>query len=196
MGRPLMNNFSLMFLAGRTIENAVKDAIRQRYSVIATGSILTASGGPRLENAGNGVVLADMQLYCGVRAGWVEVKSKSQAMHFRKWDRREHGIDRDKALQYWKLQQDTGQTVYLLICEAETGDILMQSLATLFSQGNFRKGFDTSSHKWMINWDRRMFARVGAFSVPTDDLRMISVQIDWDEFETFVTQPILIEDYQ
>ncbi len=148
-----MSDFALMFLAGRTIENAIKDAIRERYSIVMTGNILSVNGGPRLEDSGGGIVLADMQLYRGVRAGWVEVKSKSQAMHFRKWDRREHGIDRDKAVQYWKLQRETGQTVYLLICEAETGDILMQSLATLFSHGNFRKGFDTRSHKWMINCD-------------------------------------------
>ena len=104
-------------------------------------------------------------------------------MFYRNWNRHEHGIDRDKMREYWRLQSQTGQTVHLLICEAESGDVLMQSLTTLGSQGNYRKGRDNRSGKWMINWDRGVFA-VGTFSVPADDLRNIAVVIAWDEFET------------
>ena len=189
-----MTDFALSYLAGRTIEHAVKDAIRARYSVVMTANISSANGGPRMEDAQNGVVLADLQLYRGVRAGWVEVKSKSRSMFYRNWNRHEHGIDRDKMREYWRLQSETGQTVYLLICEAESGDVLMQSLSTLGSQGNYRKGRDSRSGKWMINWDRGIFARVGTFAIPADDMRNISVVIDWDEFETFLTQPMLLGD--
>lgn len=189
-----MSDFTLSYLAGRTIEHAVKDAIRARYSVVMTANILSANGGPRMENSQDGITLADLQLYRGVRAGWVEVKSKARSNFYRNWNRHEHGIDRDKMRQYWRLQVETQQTVYLLICEAESGDVLMQSLSTLGSQGNYRKGRDSRSGKWMINWDRGIFAKVGSFSIPADDMRNISVEIDWDEFETFVTQPMLLED--
>ena len=195
MGSTSVSELKLSLLAGRTIEQAVKDAIKERYSVVMTGNIETAAPhGPRLEDATNGVVLADMQLYKGVRAGWVEVKSKSSVMYFRKKDRYEHGIDLDKLNQYWRLQNDTGQPVYLLICELSSGAVLMQSLSTLGSQGKPRKGCNTSDRKEMISFIRDAFAVVGAISVPTEDLRKMSVVINWEVFETFVTQPRLLED--
>ena len=190
-----MSNFDLSILAGRTIEHAVKDAIKERYSVVMTGSIETVTArGPRMEDAGNGVVLADMQLYKGVRAGWVEVKGKTRPNYYRRLDRLEHGIDLDKQNQYWRLQNTTGQPVYLLICEVNSGALLMQSLSTLGSQGKPRIGHNTKDNKDIINWFRDAFAIVGGISVPAGDLRKLSVVINWEVFETFVTQPRLLDD--
>lgn len=186
--RTMEQNFDLTLLAGRTLEHAIKDAIKQRYSVVATGNVVMANGhGPRMENNGAGVVLADLQLYRGVRAGWVEVKSKSRCNVYRNWNRPEHGIDQHKLNHYRQLQADTGQTVYLLICEANTGDVLMQSIDTLMSVGNVRYGGG------FANWDRQAFAVVGKMNIPVDDLRRLSVDLDWATFETFVTQPLLLE---
>ena len=187
-----MNNFDIMLLAGRTFEHVVKDAIRQRYPVVATGSIVTGNGyGPRLEDAGAGIVLADLQLYRGVRAGWIEVKSKSRIMEFRNWNnRQEHGINQEALNQYRRLQSDSGQPVYLTICEVITRRILMQSIDTLMSVGRVRYGGG------LANWDRSAFAKVGELLIPADDMRQMSARIDWDSFETFVTQPLLLEDFQ
>jgi len=187
-----MNNFDIMLLAGRTFEHAVKDAIRQRYAVVATGSIATGNGhGPRLEDDGTGVVLADLQLYRGVRAGWVEVKSKSTFNVFRNWsNRQEHGINEGALAQYQQLQTDTMQPVYLAICEISTRSILMQSIDTLMSIGHIRRGGG------LANWDRAAFAKVGELMIPADDMRQMNARIDWDIFETFVTQPLLLEDYR
>ncbi len=185
------DKFGLLLLVGRTIEQAVKDAIKERYSVVMTGSIASAGQhGPRMEDAGAGVVLADMQLYRGPRAGWVEVKSKTNSNLYRRFGIEEHGIDRSKAVEYWKLQKETGLPVYLLICEYKTGDVLMQDFDTLKQPKFFRKSPDGK----MINWDRGIFARVGEFVIPAYDLRRLVVTIDWAQFETFCTQPILIEE--
>ena len=60
-------------------------------------------------------------------------------MFYRNWNRHEHGIDRDKMREYWRLQSQTGQTVHLLICEAESGDVLMQSLTTLAARATIAR---------------------------------------------------------
>ncbi len=186
----MQGDFDLTLLAGRTLEHAVKDAIKQRYSVVATGNLATGNGhGPRMEDAGRGVTLADLQLYRGVRAGWVEVKSKSRCNVYRNWNRAEHGIDQRKLSEYRQLQLETGQIVYLLICEASTGAVLMQSIDTLMSVGQVRYGGG------FANWDRQTFATVGKITIPVDDLRRVSVALDWNVFETFVTQPLLLEDF-
>jgi hypothetical protein len=191
----MRSDFALNLLVGRTIEQAVKDAVRERYSVVDTGAIATAgAGGPRMEDAGNGVVLADLQLYRGPRAGWLEIKSKSKANHYRRFDIQEHGIDYRKAVEYYRLQRETAQPVYLLICELAGGEMLMQALDTLIQPKFYRKQIDPQTGILMINWDRGMFAKVGAFAVPGDDLRRVSVQIDWAQFETFLTQPMLLEE--
>ena len=97
-------------------------------------------------------------------------------------------------MEYWRLQKQTGLPVYLLICEYRTGDVLMQNFDTLMQPKFFRKGRDSNTGKLMINWDRGMFAKVGEFVIPADDLRRLVVIIDWAQFETFCTQPILIEE--
>lgn len=188
-----MNDFTLNFLAGRTIEHAVKDAIKQRYTVVMTANLRGDNGhGPRTEDAEMGTVLADLQLYRGVRAGWVEVKGKSAPMHYRNWGRYEHGIDASKWREYVKLQKETAQPVYLLICEVNSAELLMQSLNTLWTAGGYRPG--AFGGKQLINFDRSAFALVGTLYLPVDDLRQLSVSIDWGSFESFVTQPMLIED--
>ena len=186
------NEFALNLLAGRTVECAVKDALRTRYGVIATGSIATGNrNGPRMENNGAGVVLADLQLQRGARAGWVEIKAKSASNHYYTWQRDEHGIDAAKHADYCRLQAESERPVYLLICEFSTGDLLMQSLPTLRSTGRPRVG--NLYNRQMINWDRSAFVRIGSLAIPGEDLRRLSITIDWPIFETFITQPMLIE---
>lgn len=188
-----MSDFTLFFLAGRTIEHAVKDAIKQRYSVVMTANLRSENGhGPRAEDADAGIVLADLQLFRGARAGWIEVKGKSAPVLYRRWGRYEHGIDLVKWREYVRLQKESRQTVYLLVCEAQSADLLMQSLDTLWSAGSPRYG--EFNGKKLINFDRSAFAHVGTMSLPVDDLRQLSVSIDWPVFESFVTQPMLIED--
>jgi hypothetical protein len=197
MGNAIMNDEGLYLLAGRTIEHAVKDQIKQRYPVVMTSNIETGQAhGPRLDGM-SGATLADLQLYRGVRAGWVEVKAKTRSNWWFSWKRYEHGIDRAKWDHYWQLQSDTAQTVYLMVCEAGS-DILMQSLSTLQSQGTPRPGFWGSgdTRRPCINFDRDAFAKVGMLNIPADDLRQVTVRIDWDRFETFCTQPMLIEEEQ
>ena len=104
----------------------------------------------------------------------------------------EHGIDRDKWREYVKLGKETQQTVYLLICELQGAVLLMQSLNTLLSSGTPRLG--KYEGKTLISFDRSAFARVGTIDIPADDLRQMRVSIEWDKFESFVTQPMLIEE--
>ena len=193
MGSSALSEFYLTLLAGRTIEHAVKDAIKQRYAVLMTANMPAVGGaGPRMENSGAGITLADMQLYGGVRSGWVEVKAKSRPLTFYTWGREEHGIDFDKLKHYEHLQVTTRQTIYLLVCEVANHTILMQSLDTLKSVGKPRVG--SYNGKQMINWDRSSFVVVGELCVPAEDLRNVGVTIHWPTFETFVTQPLLLDD--
>lgn len=188
-----MSDYTLFFLAGRTIEHAVKDAIKQRYGVVMTANICGENGhGPRAEDASIGIVLADLQLFRGARSGWIEVKGKSAPVLYRRFGRYEHGIDLAKWREYVRLQKESKQTVYLLICETQSAELLMQSLNTLWSAGSPRRG--ELNGKPMINFSRTAFALVGHMSVPFDDLRRLSVSIDWEAFESFVTQPMLIEE--
>lgn len=190
----MSSDFALSLLVGQTTEQAIKDQIKRRYSVVMTAQIANgANGGPRMENDGKGVVLADMQLYGGVRRGWVEIKAKSGPNFRRDRNRQEHGVDLSKWREYIKLQNETKQAVYLVICEIN-GDLLMQDLSTLSSQGKPRKGIWSGADKReSINFDRRTFARIGNCTVPAGDLRRLTIEIDWQKFETFCTQPMLIE---
>jgi hypothetical protein len=189
-----VSNFDENILLGRTIENAVKDALKQRYSVMMVSNIETDGRyGPQMESSTGGVTLADLQLHGGVRRGWVEVKYKSKAQWFRNWQRAEHGIDLQKWNQYMQLQAETEMPVYLMICQLDTKEILMQSCNTLQGSKDERV-YNGSNHPSMINWPISMFAKVGRMSIPLMDIRRVSIEIDWWIFEQFVTQPLLYEE--
>jgi len=188
----------LSAVAGRTIEQIVARQIQERYAVVLTANIETSGRhGPRLEggNVTTAITsLADFQFY-GKRHGWMEVKAKSRANHWRIRDRDEHGIDANKFEEYCRLQVETGLPVYLLICEYATGTLLMADVNTLRTSGVARADTWPGNGKRAIHFDRRAFSLVGTFSAPNDDLTRLSIAWDWDALNSFLSQMELFSDY-
>ena len=176
-------------LAGRVIEQRIAKQIQERYAVVLTANIATdGQHGPRMEGDGHQVTLADMQIY-GERHGWLEVKAKSHAMDYHRWKRQEHGIDEPKFQDYLLLQRKTGMPVYLLICQIDCGELLMADLSTLRSCGHPRTGpWRTGEPGKSINWDRRVFAKVGTINIPNEDLTRMAITFDWLAVSGFLSQ--------
>lgn len=179
----------LSAIAGRTIEQIIARQIQARYAVVLTANIETnGQHGPRLEGGGNPVTtLADFQFY-GERHGWVEVKAKSRANFWRVRQRAEHGVDADKFQEYCRLQQTTGMPVYILICEYDTGVLLMADVTTMRSSGAARSDVWPGNGKRAVHFDRRVFSQVGTFSAPNDDLTRLTIEWDWNKLESFMSQ--------
>lgn len=166
---------TLNAIAGFTIEQQILESLQSIYSVIPTANIRTdGKHGPRLEGDGQHITLADGQIF-GERRGFVEIKAKTTASYFRNWSRWEHGIDKDKFVEYCELQAKTKMPVYIILCEVSTGSILMSDLDTLKSSGRPRFG-TWPDMKESINFDRKVFHSVGRFTVENGDLRKIRVE--------------------
>ena len=148
-----------------------------------------SNAAPAIDLDGERNVLTDMQIY-GKRYGWLEVKAKSHANLYRNWDRLEHGIDHRVWMNYLRLQDASRMPVYIVIFELDTQIVIMRDAHTLRSAGKPRNG--SSYGKPMINFDRDLFATVGAFTVEHEDMRTLTVTIDWENFETFMSQQQLI----
>lgn len=178
---------------GRQVEQKVAESLRQMYRVIVLGDLPARDGlGPRLSGDGETIVLADLQIF-GPRHGWLEVKYKTKANFFRQRDCLEHGIDSDKWLQYQKLQAETRLPFYLLICEGETGELLMQEMNTLRSTHRFRQGEWPNNGKPSMNWDRRVFEKVGTFDIPNRTPKAMRIRWDWETLNGFLSQLALYE---
>ncbi len=179
--------------AGFTIEQKVLEELQSVYRVIPTANIRTDGWlGPGLDSKEGHTTLADAMIFPkrpGDRQGWIEIKAKSKCNRFHNWQRDEHGIDAEKFREYCKLQSETGMPVYLLFCELETGDMLMASLDTLRSNaGRPRIGVWPDNGKQSLNWDRKVFEKVGTFKVSNGDLRRIVIVWDRKALGSFLSQ--------
>jgi hypothetical protein len=179
--------------AGFTVEQVILESLQCVYRVIPTANIRTnGRRGPGLDSKEDHTTLADAMIFptrTGDRHGWIEIKAKSRCNRFHNLERDEHGIDAEKFREYCKLQVETGMTVYLLFCELETGDMLMADLDTLRScSGRPRIGVWPDNGKRSVNWDRKVFAKVGMFKVENGDLRKSAVVWDRKILASFLSQ--------
>lgn len=184
-----MTDFTLSLLAGRTFEHALRDALAPRYGIVRTGDLPSTHRGPAIDLDGERNVLTDMQIF-GKRYGWLEVKAKTKANLRLDWNRLEHGIDKYVWESYQRLQYASRMPVYIAIFELDTQSLLMRDINTLLSTKAWR--FGKSYGKDIINFARDSFVDVGAFTVEHEDMRTLTVTIDWENFETFMSQQQLI----
>lgn len=111
-----------------------------------------------------GLVIPDLDVSRAGQRYWIEVKVKAKPLHYRKFDRLEHGISRRHYEAYKRVQRESGSPVWIAVYEEDTGAALIQSLDWLaisgFRDGPMKKG--GASTEWMINFPR------GAFDVFPD----------------------------
>lgn len=181
------------FLVGRTVEAAIGKSLRQQYSVIPLGNLPGNNGhGPRaMDDSEKGVSLPDFDLAGPHYVGFADVKWKSSIMHYRTWDRDEHGINLTHYEQYLDIEKRFMRRVGLFIAELSTGLILAATLTDLRSFGMERRGYWTDG-KPNINWDRKAFAQVGAFEIPNFVLTEMTIQWDWPAM-TLLTRQYALE---
>lgn len=178
---------SLLSSAGFTLEQILLEELQHAYRVIPLANIRpTENRGPRLESEDGDTTLPDAMIF-GDRRGAVEIKAKSYTNHYDKWDRDEHGIDKNSFFEYIAFHRKTGMVVYLLIAELESGALLMADLDTLRTQYRPRSGTWKNGTPSM-NFDRRAFAQVGVFAIANGDLRKTSVTWDKEALDSFLSQ--------
>lgn len=77
------------------------------------------------------LVLPDLDICKDGLRMWVEVKYKATAPLYRKVGKKQHGINARHFSHYLSVQKESGNLVYLLIVEGDTGKILAASLNKL-----------------------------------------------------------------
>lgn len=173
----------------RRVEHVIAQALRQRYSVIVTGDLPGGNHhGPRLSGNGKQITVADLQVY-GKRKGWIEIKTKGKPWKYEKYNRLEHGIDLVKWEHYWRLQQTTGLTVYLMVIEEDSGAVLMRDLDSIQAFGDVHTGeWPPPDCRPSINFDRCSLAKVGSVN-----WKIQRAHLDFDVLDSFLSQLALFD---
>lgn len=122
------------FKLGRWAEDLVEqECIRAGFKVDRTADHAKTNGrGPRVIGTEGALVLPDFRnTWRGTIALWLEVKGKTQATLGRNSGKLEHGIDLKSWTDCHDIRRDTGEPVFLVICEKDTGCILARDIARL-----------------------------------------------------------------
>lgn len=102
-------------------------------------------------------VLPDLMVMRDGVTRWVEVKAKTKANYRRDANYFEHGVDFDNWLDYQRIEDESGNAVYLCIFENDTGQVYIAPLSHL--KGRERRGrLHGATGPWMANWRRSDFS--------------------------------------
>jgi hypothetical protein len=129
-----MDQFAQRLAFGRTAEESVARILQHRYGchVVPVYDYRAGDKAPKLQGAGGGYVVPDLDVSKNGSRSWVEVKAKTNAgSPTRLTGQIEHGFSWRLFQHYLAVQQITGTPVYIIILETPTGDILYQSLDAL-----------------------------------------------------------------
>lgn len=122
------------FARGRSGEQLVAAVLMQRGWFVIPSYDYSGSEGdkaPKMRRLGEGYVVPDLDTARGGRRIWVEVKTKGKPALYRKENREVHGIPQAHWEAYWKIQEVTGCSVFLVIYEECSGAVLVQSIQEL-----------------------------------------------------------------
>jgi len=113
------------------------------------------SKAPKMQGKKTAYVIPDLDICRAGLRRWVEIKTKTEAVPFRKTGELQHGIDVRHFESYLKVQSESGNEVFLAIYELTPRPvILIASLAHLEANVDHR---GTSLGSPMLYWDRKVF---------------------------------------
>jgi hypothetical protein len=160
MSRPLLRDLET-FLRGRAAEERVATWLQEHgWHVIPSYDYAGEDGDkpPRLQGYRVGYPVPDLDTAKDGERRWVEVKSKSDLIFWRKTQKGQHGIDLPLLQHYQTVQAITGTPVWLVIYEEWTGYLIGNTIDAL---GEPRIGTDRG--KKIANWDRDKFRLIHKF---------------------------------
>lgn len=111
---------------------------------------------PRLQGALGGFIIPDLDIAKDGARRWAEVKTKAEATFTRITQRLEHGISKRHYEHYQKVQQITGDEVWLFVVEENTGTVLFAKLDDLEPFKRVYNG-DKMSRGGMVFYPRDCF---------------------------------------
>ena len=119
---------------------------------------------PKLQGERAAYVIPDLDAAKNGQSRFVEVKAKAQATYHRKSERFEHGIPLRHFTHYLKVQEITGRSVWLVVYEEDTGDVLQGKLDDLAQFKRIYEG-DKMSRGGMVFFPRDKFILLGKMGV-------------------------------
>lgn len=176
-------------LAGFVIEQQVLRQIQARYAVVPTSAIKAgAQHGPRMTggNRGNGARLPDAQVYGDYVRGWLEVKAKSGPNLWQNLSRYEHGFNANSIVDYRRIQETSKLPVYVLVCESQTGKLILATLDTMDAIGKPEQR--NLRGVPMLHYDTSAFALVGMSDFPDGNACRMVIAWDWDAISRLMGQ--------
>lgn len=122
------------FKRGRRGEQVVSELLKAcGYYIIPSYDYGGEDGdkAPKLQGAQHGYAVPDLDAAHSGRRRWVEVKTKTHAIEYRKKKELRHGIENRLLEHYREVQRITGCPVDICIYELSSGDILKASIDAL-----------------------------------------------------------------
>lgn len=117
---------------------------------------------PRLQGLSDAYAVPDLDIAKSGCRRWVEVKTKKEAVLWRKTQELRHGIEIRLLDQYQRVQKITGTDCWLAIYEESTGELMAQELNLL---GTPYGGTDRG--RPMAYWPRAWFRHLHTFAPET-----------------------------
>jgi hypothetical protein len=122
------------FVRGRTGEQVVARFLQERGFYVIPSYDYSGDDGdkpPRLQGSADAFPVPDLDVARNGDRRWVEVKTKTAAIEYRKAGELRHGINLRHLESYRKVERETGTECWLAIYEESTGDLLAQTLTGL-----------------------------------------------------------------
>lgn len=145
------------FKVGRGGEQVVAKWLMERgWYVIPSYDYAGEDGdkAPRLQGYRVGHPVPDLDCAKDGNRRWVEVKTKTTTIFWRKTQKHQHGIDMPLLQHYRTVQAITGTPVWVAIYEEFSGCLLANTIDAL---GEPRVGRNNMDGKLLANWDRDKF---------------------------------------
>lgn len=123
-----------LYIKGHVGEVLVSQILQSRGWYIVPSYDYSGSDdkAPRMQGQKLCYILPDLDVSKqGEERAWVEVKTKEEAVEYRKTHTLRHGISLKHYKHYQEVEKISGCAVYLAVYEIKTGDVLMAKLSSL-----------------------------------------------------------------
>jgi hypothetical protein len=155
-------NFEEQLQYGRGAEMAVAEYLKSRGFCIIPSYDYSGKGddkAPKLTGVIGAFPVPDLDVAKDGGRRWIEVKRKAGATFHRNSGAWEHGIPLRLFNAYKKVEEITGNEVWLFVVEDETSDVLCGKLSILAQSGRCYTGYKMS---WggMIFFPRKKFIKL------------------------------------
>ena len=117
--------------------------------------------GPRMYGLSDAYILPDLDASWRGERRWFEVKDKAEVTHYRKeGGEPQHGIDLAHWRDYHRVEEITGNPVFIVVCEDKSGAIYYALQTALMADPHYREVEDCNyGHKGMAYWPRAAMRR-------------------------------------